>query len=184
MISPSTCFSGVSCRSSDPFVMLSHGEIWLGSLPSPQNGFTKCTERKRGPLLRLIVNGSRHQCCHYQGCLANLPRLSLSNLDLLHLPASLWWKQMSVLSSGCVLVQWGMDIASRDCWHALSRSFRNQRWTSREGWKVPWRACEVTVSTSAEVIGGTFDEQTGFFLLALKWGFDRGGCTLALFALI
>lgn len=37
MISPSACFSSVSCRSSDPFVMLSHGEIWLGSLPSSQN---------------------------------------------------------------------------------------------------------------------------------------------------
>lgn len=64
MISPSACFSRVSCRSSDPFVMLSHGEIWLGSLPSSQNwhGWSK----RWGEVLQLIVNGPHHQHCHYQ----------------------------------------------------------------------------------------------------------------------
>lgn len=71
MISPSACFSSVSCRSSDPFVMLSHGEIWLGSLPSSQNWRGK---RKGwgwwggggGAVLQLIVNGPHHQHCRYQ----------------------------------------------------------------------------------------------------------------------
>lgn len=48
MISPSACFSSVSCRSSDPFVMLSHGEIWLGSLPSSQNWHRKGLEGRGG----------------------------------------------------------------------------------------------------------------------------------------
>lgn len=48
MISPSACFSSVSHHSSDPFVMLSHGEIWLGSLPSSQNWYRKCKEREGG----------------------------------------------------------------------------------------------------------------------------------------
>lgn len=63
----------------------------------------------------------------------HLPRLPLSNLALLCLPAFVRWKQMSVVSSHRVPVQWGDGRkASWDYWHALSHPFG--RLVNKKGW--------------------------------------------------
>lgn len=122
MISPSACFSSVSCRSSDPFVMLSHGEIWLGSLPSSQNwrgkrkgwgwwggwGWGGCAaahcEWTTSPALSLS-----EACGH-------LPRLSLSNLALLCLCTPGTNERRLLSPCPCALM-----VEERwDYWHSLS----------------------------------------------------------------
>lgn len=109
MISPSACFSSVSRRSSDPFVMPSHGEIWLGSLPSSQNWHGKC-KRWGGVVvvLELIVNGPHHQSCHYQERVAICPGSPyLTRLS----SAFVRQEQMNVVSSHHV---WARPWSKRD----------------------------------------------------------------------
>lgn len=66
------------------------------------------------------------------GVYGHLPTLSLSNLALRRLPAFVQWKQMSAVSSHRVLVQWGMDVASWDYWHALCHPL--SRLVNKKGW--------------------------------------------------
>lgn len=114
------------------------------------------------------------------GVYGHLPRLSLSNLALLCLPAFVRWKQMSAVSSHRVLVQWGDGRSEPRLLACIVSSTQAGWWIRRNGWQIPWRARKVTMPTSAAVIGGTYDElytrQGFFFLLALKWGCTREDC--------
>lgn len=121
MISPSACFSSVSCRSSDPFVMLSHGEIWLGSLPSSQ--------KWHGGVRSVCVFGGAH--CEWttspalslSGVCDHLQRLSLSNLALLCLCAPRTNERCLLSPCPCALM-----VEERwDYWHLFSH---------RPGWLV------------------------------------------------
>lgn len=155
MISPSACFNSVSRRSSDPFVMLSHGEIWLGSLPSPQNWYRKCKEsagrrggrREEGSFLSGSLwmdatAGVRHylECV----CAAICPGSPYQTLVLLSSPLLsprpplCDGKQMSVSpcpGAAADVVMWGD-------WRLIHAA---GRWM-RGGWQIPWRARKATTS--------------------------------------
>lgn len=114
MISPSACFSSVSCRSSDPFVMLSHGEIWLGSLPSSLNWHRK--SKGWGGCAAAHCEWTTSPALSLSGACGHLLRLSLSNLALLCLctPGT---NECCLLSPcPCALM-----VEERwDYWHSLS----------------------------------------------------------------
>lgn len=114
MISPSACFSSVSRRSSDPFVMLSHGEIWLGSLPSSQNWHRKCKGGGGGAVAH--CGWTTSPALSLSGVCGHLPRRFLSNLALLCLCAP-GTNERCLLSPcpGAPVVEEGWHY-----WHSLS----------------------------------------------------------------
>lgn len=116
------------------------------------------------------------------GVCGHLPRLSLSNLALLCLLAFVRWKQMSTVSSHRALVQWGMDVGSRDYWHALSHPLG---WlVNKKGWMTDtvkgMKGSNVHVSGCDWWYTWWTLHQAGFFLSASKWGINGVDCRFTL----